>query len=38
MLENRKYFRYKDYSVPKDDPVHTNGSDQELYEAIERKN
>lgn len=28
---------WKDYSVPQDDPVHTNGSDKELYEAIERK-
>ncbi len=37
ILDNRKYFSYKDYSVPKDDPIHTNGSDQELYEAIERK-
>lgn len=28
---------WRDYSVPMDDPIHTNGSDQELYDAIERK-
>lgn len=28
---------WKDYSVPQNDPVHTNGTDRELYEAIERK-
>lgn len=28
---------FKDYSVPKDDPLHTNGTDKELYEAIKRK-
>ena len=37
LLNRRNYFRYKDYSVPKDDPIHTNGSDKELYEAIFRK-
>jgi len=26
-----------DYSVPKDYPVHTSGTDKELYEAILRK-
>ena len=34
LLKNRKYFSFKDYSVPKDDPVHTAGSDEELREAI----
>lgn len=28
---------YKDYSIPKDDPIHTNGTDKELYEAIKAK-
>lgn len=27
-------FKYLDYSVPKDDPIHNAGNDQELYEAI----
>ena len=34
LLDNRQYFRYKDHSVPKDDPVHTNGTDQQLAAAI----
>ena len=28
---------YYDHSVPKDDPVHTNGTDKQLREAIEAK-
>ena len=28
---------FYDHSVPKDDPVHTNGSDRELEEAIDAK-
>ncbi|GAB2021554.1 hypothetical protein RyT2_06280 [Pseudolactococcus yaeyamensis] len=28
---------WKDYSVPQNDPIHTNGSDKELYEAIKNK-
>jgi hypothetical protein len=27
-------FSYKNYSVPKDDPLHTKGTDKELYQAI----
>ena len=27
---------YSDYSVPKEDPVHTNGTDKELKDAIRR--
>lgn len=34
LLAQRQYFSYRNYSVPKDDPVHTNGTDQELYDAI----
>ena len=37
LLLARTYFEFKDYSVPKNDPIHTNGSDEELYEAIFRK-
>lgn len=28
---------WRDYSVPKNDPIHTNGTDKQLYDAIERK-
>lgn len=28
---------FYDHSVPKDDPIHTNGTDKELYQAIEAK-
>jgi len=34
LLDEYKYFTYKNHSVPKDDPVHTNGTDKELEEAI----
>lgn len=34
LLDNRTYFYYQNYSVPKDDPVHTNGTDKELITAI----
>ena len=37
LLDNRPYFSYVDYSIPKHDPVHTSGTDKELYEAILRK-
>lgn len=30
-------FSFYDHSVPKDDPVHTNGTDKELKTAIENK-
>jgi len=30
-------FKWSDYSVPKDDPIHTKGTDSELYEAIKNK-
>jgi hypothetical protein len=36
-LRERPYFFFKDYSVPKNDPIHTKGTDKELYEAIKRK-
>jgi len=37
LLNKRPYFSYMNYSVPKYDPVHTNGTDLELYEAIKNK-
>ena len=37
LLDARSYFSYRNYSVPKDDPIHTRGTDKELYEAIKRK-
>lgn len=37
MLRDKPYFSYSDYSVPKSDPIHTRGTDAELYAAIERK-
>lgn len=37
LLDNRPYFSYKNFSVPQDDPIHTNGTDKELYKAIYNK-
>jgi len=37
MLDARPYFDYKDYSVPKDDPIHNAPNSRELYEAIKRQ-
>ncbi|AKB33089.1 hypothetical protein MSSIH_2399 [Methanosarcina siciliae HI350] len=37
LLNKRPYFDYKNYSVPKDNPIHTTGNDRELYEAIKNK-
>ncbi|AGB80497.1 TIR-like domain-containing protein (DUF1863) [Serratia sp. FGI94] len=28
---------FHDHSVPKDDPIHTNGTDKQLFDAIEAK-
>ena len=36
-LDDKPYFTYRNYSVPKDDPIHTSGTDKALIEAIERK-
>jgi hypothetical protein len=37
MDKRSRDFHYKNYSVPKDDPIHTRGTDKELYEAIKRQ-
>ena len=34
LLDKDKAFSYRNYSVPKDDPLHTDGSDEELLAAI----
>ena len=34
LLENRQYFTFKDYSVPKDDPVHDAPNQTALKTAI----
>ena len=34
LLQNRNYFAFNNYSVPIDDPVHTNGTDRDLRTAI----
>lgn len=37
LLDSDSSFTYKNYSIPKDDPVHTRGTDKELYDAIKNK-
>lgn len=37
LLDNANYFSYKNYSVPKDDPIHNANNDRELYNAIEEQ-
>lgn len=37
LLDNAKYFSYKNYSVPKNDPIHDANNDRELYEAIKQQ-
>lgn len=34
MLNQAPYFYFRDYSVPKNDPIHNADNDRELYEAI----
>lgn len=36
-LLNKSGLNYSNYSVPKNDPIHTSGSDKELKDAICRK-
>lgn len=37
LLKKDPYFSFKDYSIPKYDPIHTNGTDYQLYSAIKDK-
>ena len=37
LLDNANYFTYKNYSVPKDDPIHNANNDKELYEEIKQQ-
>ncbi|NKQ38793.1 MAG: molecular chaperone Tir [Methanosarcinales archaeon] len=37
LLKKKKYFSFKDYSVPRDDPIHNAPNSNELYEAIKRQ-
>lgn len=37
LLDKASYFDYRNYSVPKDDPVHNARTDSELYEAIKNQ-
>lgn len=36
-LDSDPYFYYKDYSVPKDDPIHDAPNERALYEAIKKQ-
>lgn len=37
LLDKAEYFSYKNYSVPKNDPIHNAQNQAELYEAIKRQ-
>lgn len=37
LLDNRSYFEFNNYSVPKDDRIHTSGTQRELKEALTNK-
>jgi len=37
LLDARGYFSYKNYSVPKNDPIHNAGTDGQLHAAIKRQ-
>lgn len=37
LLNGRTYFHFKDYSVPRDDPIHNAGSDRALRSAIRQQ-
>ena len=37
MLNAKPYFSYKNYSVPKYDPIHNVSNDYQLKEAIRRQ-
>ena len=37
LLNKRRYFLYRNCSVPKNNPLHTRGTDRALYNAIKNK-
>ena len=37
LLQNRGYFRFRNYSVPRDDPIHSVGTSDELRQAIRQQ-
>ena len=37
MLDSKAYFSYKNYSVPKNDPIHNASNEKQLKEAIRRQ-
>lgn len=37
MLDSDSYFHYKNYSVPKNDPIHNASTDKELKSAIQKQ-
>ncbi|MGL5382802.1 MAG: TIR domain-containing protein [Culicoidibacterales bacterium] len=37
LLDSHGYFRYKNYSVPKNDPIHNANNDTQLRAAIRRQ-
>ena len=37
LLDSAPRFSYKDYSVPKDDPIHNAPNEAKLYEAIKKQ-
>ena len=37
LLDGAQYFSYKNYSVPKNDPIHNAPNQATLYEAIKRQ-
>ncbi len=37
ILRERPYFSFRDYSVPRDDPIHNTPDSQALYDAIKRQ-
>ena len=37
LLDTRSYFSYKNYSVPKDDPIHDAPNSAALYDAIKQQ-
>lgn len=37
LLNGARYFSYKNYSVPKDDPIHNAQNQAQLYDAIKKQ-